>query len=233
MKNNTKHLVIGFGQIGLAVRDILNANYIDIFPDRSDFEERNYEVLHICFPYKESFVETVRRYQNRFSPSITIIHSTVPLGTSDKLSAVHSPCRGIHPNLKKGIMTFVKYFGGINAKEASKYFSDRGIKTYSYLSSRDTEALKLWDTTSYGWNIILEKMIFKYCKENNLNFDLVYTDANKTYNDGYSQLGYPEYKKYILKHIEGKIGGHCVIDNLKHLDSKVASIIEDFNKKLN
>lgn len=226
-------MIIGLGQIGLAIRDILDADCIDLSADKSSFEERNYEVLHICFPYQESFKETVQKYQSRFSPTITIIHSTVPVGTSEKLSAVHSPCRGIHPNLKKGIMTFVKYFGGERAEEAAHYFNDYGIKTHAYSSSRDTEAMKLWDTTIYGWNIILEKMIFAYCKGNDLDFDLIYTKANESYNDGYDKLEYPEYKKYVLRHIDGKIGGHCVIDNLELLDSEVASIIKKFNERLN
>ena len=229
---NTKHLVIGLGQIGSAIREILNADYIDLLADKSHFEERNYEVLHICFSYDKDFSEAVQKYQKRFSPAITIIHSTVPVETSEKLLAVHSPCRGIHPNLKEGILTFVKYFGGEKAEEAAGYFNDCGIKTHAHPSSRDTEAMKLWDTTIYGWNIILEKIIFSYCKENNLDFDLVYTKANESYNDGYEKLGHPEYKKYVLKHVDGKIGGHCVIDNLELLDSEAASIIKDYNEKL-
>lgn len=229
---NTKHLVLGLGQIGSAIRDILDADCIDLWADKSSFEERNYEALHICFSYEESFNEIVQKYQSRFSPIITIIHSTVPIGTSERLSAVHSPCRGIHPNLKAGIMTFVKYFGGEKAEEAALHFHNCGIKTHTCALARDTEAMKLWDTTIYGWNIILEKMIFTYCKENNLDFDLIYTKANESYNDGYEKLGHPEYKKYILRHIDGKIGGHCVIDNLELLDSEVASIIKKFNEKL-
>ncbi len=218
---NTRHLVIGLGQIGSAIRDILDADCIDSSEDKSNFEERKYEVLHICFYYEAGFNEVVQKYQSRFSPTIAIIHSTVPVGTSKKLFAVHSPCRSIHPNLREGIMTFVKYFVEEKAEEAARYFNDCGIKTHTHPSSRNTEALKLWDTTIYGRNIILDQTIFTYCKVNSLDFDLVYTKANESYNDGYKNLGHPEYKKYILKHVDGKIGGHCVIDNLKPLDSKL------------
>jgi hypothetical protein len=229
---NTKHLVIGLGQIGTAIRDILDADCVDLSKDKSNFEERNYEVLHICFSYGNEFVSTVQEYQLRFSPKITIIHSTVPVGTSEKLFAVHSPCRGIHPNLKEGILTFVKYFGGEKAEEAACYFNDCGIRTHTHPASRNTEAMKLWDTTIYGWNIILEKMIFAYCKENNLDFDLVYTKANESYNEGYEKLGHAEYKKYILKHIDGKIGGHCVMNNLDLLESEISTIVKSYNSKL-
>lgn len=228
---NTKHLVIGLGQIGSAIQDILSADYIDLSTDKSRFEERNYAVLHVCFSYGDKFTATVQEYQKRFSPKITVIHSTVPVGTSDKLSAVHSPCRGIHPNLKEGILTFVKYFGGESAAEAASSFSEMNMATSVRPSARDTEAMKLWDTTIYGWNIILEKIIFRYCEENNLDFNLIYTEANKTYNEGYEALAHPEYKKYILKHVDGKIGGHCVMDNLDLLESEVSDIIKYFNSK--
>jgi hypothetical protein len=66
--------------------------------------------------------------------------------------------------------------------------------------------------------------------KNKVNFDLVYTDSCKTYNEGYEKLGHPEYKKYILKHMKGKIGGHCVLNNLKFLDSPIARIIQSRNK---
>ena len=61
---------------------------------------------------------------------------------------------------------------------------------------------------------------------------MVYTHANQSYNDGYNELGHPQYKKYILKHMEGKIGGHCVISNLDLLDSDVSDIIKKYNANL-
>jgi hypothetical protein len=227
-----KHLVIGMGEIGSAIQSILDCDHYDLTADNSSCNHESYEVIHICYPYSENFENSTISYQARFSAKLTVIHSTVPVGTSQKLSAVHSPCRGIHPHLKEGILTFVKYFGGKEAATAAKIFSEYGVKTEITESSTNTEAMKLWDTTIYGWNILLEKMIFDYCKENNLDFDIVYTHANKSYNDGYNELGRPEYKKYILKHMEGKIGGHCVISNLDLLDSDVSVIIKKYNANL-
>jgi hypothetical protein len=225
----TDHLIAGLGQIGYVIRDILDGDSVDILLEKTTCKEKKYHFLHICFPYEEGFIDLVKRYQERFSPNVTVIHSTVPVGTSESLSATHSPCRGVHPNLKEGIMTFVKYFGGEGADEAAKAFFERGIKVIVARSSNDTEAMKLWDTTIYGWNIVLEKTIFAYCKKHNLDFDLVYTEANRTYNEGYSKLGRPEFQKYILKHVEGKIGGHCVVNNLNFLESDISDIIKRLN----
>lgn len=224
-----KQLVIGMGQIGTAIQSVLGC-------DGQDVEIKytgQYDVLHICFPYSDRFIELVENYKLLYKANLVIIHSTVPIGTSEKLGSVSSPCRGIHPNLKEGIETFDKFFGGEQAEEASKLFLDKiGGRCIWTKDSKSVEAMKLWETTQYGFNIILEKEIYKYCQENNLEYDLVYTKSNETYNLGYQRLGHPEYKKYVLKHHEGKIGGHCVIPNLKLLGGFISKTIEDYNNLL-
>ena len=227
-----KHLVIGMGEIGSAIQSILNCDHYDLNKDSNSCNQESYEVIHICYPYSENFVKSTISYQSQFSPKLTIIHSTVPVGTSQKLSAVHSPCRGIHPHLKEGILTFVKYFGGKEAGTAARFFSEYGIKTETTESSANTEAMKLWDTTIYGWNILLEKIIHDYCQKHDLDFEFVYSQANKSYNEGYEALGYPQYKKYILRHMDGKIGGHCVMGNLDLLESEISDFIKDFNQRI-
>ena len=212
------NLVIGVGQIGTAISAILNCEGID-YGQVAD--KKTYKYLHICFPYSENFEKYVEEYKKQYSPDKIIVHSTVPVGTCRKINAVHSPCRGIHPNLEEGIRTFVKFFGGEGSYECAKIFSELGIKTMITPSSEDTEAMKLWDTTIYGINILIEKEIYKYCQENGVDFNIVYTEANKSYNEGYEKLGHPEYKKYILKHVPGVIGGHCVLPNIELLESKV------------
>jgi UDP-N-acetyl-D-mannosaminuronate dehydrogenase len=215
-----KHLVIGLGEIGRAIQSILECDGAD-----KEGTDGNYEILHICIPYNGLFIETVKNYQVKHRAELTIIHSTVPIGTCKILNAVSSPCRGVHPYLEKGIRTFVKFFGGVEAEKASKFFAVYNIKVACFLDSESVEAMKLWDTTIYGLNILLEKEIHRFCTENNLNFDTVYTLANATYNSGYALLGMPQFKKYILKHSEGKIGGHCVLPNCELLNSWVSKLI--------
>jgi UDP-N-acetyl-D-mannosaminuronate dehydrogenase len=222
-----KHLVIGVGQIGNAIKEILNCDGFDI--KINDIIKENYDVLHICFPYSTQFIDAVNKYKSITSANLIIVHSTVPVGTCEKINAVSSPVRGVHPNLVEGIKNFIKYFGGPKAEEASKFFSDLGIEVFNHPDSKTVEAFKLWDTTIYGFNIILEKEIHRYCKENNVDFDLVYTHSNQSYNDGYEKLGLPQYKKYVLKHYDGKIGGHCVIPNLFLLNSWISDLIKEKN----
>ncbi len=228
-----KHLVVGLGQIGSAVRTILAEKYDVTGIDAKDSVGGKFDVLHICIPGGlPDFDGIVRKYQKQYlaGGGLTVIHATVSLGTSDRLGAVHSPVRGIHPDLVGGIKTFVKYFGGSRADEAAKIFADLGITTKTAAKALDTEAGKLWDTTQYGWNIVLEKLIKKWCAENGVDFDLVYSDFNKTYNEGYEKLGHPEYKKYILKHHDGKIGGHCVLQNCDLMDNAITEFIKKENE---
>lgn len=221
------HLVLGMGQIGTAVFKVLKEKYTVYGLDKNDIDSPEldpsltFDFLHIAFPYSDKFISEVQRYKKLFgnAHTIIIIHSTVPVGTTDQIdNAVHSPVRGIHPDLIAGIKTFVKFFGGKLAKEAAKVFEDLGIKTLITKSSKSVEAMKLWDTTIYGVNIALEKWVYDFCQQSGLDFNIVYTESCKSYNDGYEQLGHPEYKKYLLTHVPGKIGGHCVTQNLSLLD---------------
>lgn len=226
-------LVLGLGEIGSAIQKILNCDGYD--KSKSCILTRSqYDVLHVCFPYFEKFEIEVLKYFETYDAQMIIIHSTVPIGTSESIGkiCVASPCRGVHPHLEKGIRTFVKFFGGFLAINAAEIFRNEGIACVTSEDSRSIEAMKLWDTTIYGWNIILEKEIHNFCSENKLDFDLVYTWANETYNEGYSKLGMPQFQKYILRHKDGPIGGHCVIPNLEMLDSRIAHLIKIRNELL-
>lgn len=220
-------LVIGNkGEIGSAIQEVLGCDGVDI----NDGSTMPYDVLHICIPYSDRFLDIVNEYAVWYKPSLIVIHSTVPIGTTDQIeNAVHSPVRGVHPNLVKGIQTFVKYFGGEKAEEAAKLFEDKGVKTQIVKDARTSEAIKLFDTTQYGLQIMIEKEIYKYCQDNNLDFEAVYRDANRTYNEGYIKLKKPEVVRPWLKQVDGTIGGHCVLPNLELFDWWLADLLKEQN----
>lgn len=214
-----KHLVVGLGEIGTALVQIFKAEGEDKFKN-IHAPEGDYKFMHIAFPYvDDSFLDEVRAYQEKFNPKYTVIHSTVPIGTSDKLEAVHSPVRGVHPHLKDSILTFKKFVGGKYAFEVSEEFKKYRIKTLCTLHARNTEALKLMSTTQYGVFIMLNKEIYNWCKENEVDFNIVYTLANETYNEGYTKMFRPEVMRPYLKYFgEEKLGGHCIIPNCELLE---------------
>lgn len=219
MKEKIKHLVVGYGEVGKAIHKILGEAFVVDIKEKCTWDGKKIDVTHICIPFSKNFNAIVKMYM-KYS-ELVIVHSSVPVGTCDRLGVVHSPIRGVHPNLEQGVRTFVKYFGGKGCKKATQIFAEFGIKGLLVKDARTTEALKLWDTTQYGKLIILEKEIYKWCKKHKIDFDTIYTMANKDYNEGYVKLGRPEVVRPYLKHMEGKIGGHCVGNNAKLLGIKL------------
>lgn len=209
-------LIVGNGEVGKSLYNVLGKTHEVLIRDKENTKENVFwtdiDILHICFPYFKDFVNEVKCYQDVYQPKYTIIHSTVPIGTSIQCEAFHSPVRGMHPNMEKGLKTFVKYLAP-RSDFLKRYFNKAGIKIKFAKKQEDTEAGKIFDTTQYGSAIKIEKIIHKFCKDNNLDFDTVYTDFNKTYNEGYSKLGLKNVIRPVLKHMEGKIGGHCIIQN--------------------
>lgn len=232
------HMVIGLGEVGQAVFDVLRAHddYAVGWQDVSDrhvpYKGRTH-VMHVAIPYSKSFEYIVRGYIGTYAPELVIVHATVPIGTCDSNEWVHSPVRGVHPNIAQGIRTFVKYFGGKRSEQAADVFGALGIKVVAVPHARDCEAAKLWDTTQYGVQIVLMKAIYAWCKERGVDFELVYREFNRTYNQGYAALGRPEVARPYLKHVPGPIGGHCVIPNLPLLgENEVTALVRTFNDML-
>lgn len=223
-----KMLVIGLGEVGSALEVVLKEKYeVSTIAKPGDSVQGVFDVLHICFPWNDGFVKSVREYREQYLKpgGLVIIHSTVSVGTSEACDAVHSPIRGMHPDLSSGIKTFVKYFGGPRAEEAANIFIALGIKIQTTPLAKNTEALKLWDTTYYAWNVVFMKELRKWCEAQGVDFDLVYSDANRTYNYGYTTLGKPEVTRPVLKYQPGKIGGHCLIPNCEILGGEIADSI--------
>jgi len=228
-----KHLIIGAGEVGKALFNVLKKRFNISIYDKELSKEKNIQVLHITFPYSKNFISNVKKYIKEYRPKLIIVHSTVPVGTtrSISLNAVHSPIRGVHPNLDKGIKTFVKYFGGKKAKLTASYFEKLGIKTKCFNKQETTELIKILDTAYYGWNILFNKEIKKLADKLKLDFDEIYTIPNLDYNDGYKKLRKPNVVRPVLKYMPGKIGGHCVVQNCELLDNWITKTIKERNKK--
>lgn len=234
----TKHLVLGYkGQVGNAIYRALlrNPMYEVVGHDIAEDSviRGGFDVIHCCIPFSWTFFGAMQSYINDYllPNALVIIHSTVPLGTARALNAVHSPIRGVHPNLLEGVLTFVKFFGGERAEEAAEVFQQLGIRTRTTPRPETTEALKLWDTTYYGVCIAFEKEVHQYCIDHDLDFEIVYDAANKSYNDGYAILGRHDVQRPVLEHHPGRIGGHCVVPNAHLLGGPAADFILETDYK--
>ncbi len=102
-------------------------------------------------------------------------------------------------------------------------------------STNDTEAGKLWSLTAYAWNILLEKQIHEYCELGGLDFDIVYRSFTESYNKGFAAMGRSNVARPVLSHVDGPIGGHCVIPAAEKLAAegdRLAALVVDWNQEL-
>lgn len=230
------HIVVGFGQIGKSIAEVLcddERNYVKAADMgwTNAKEDEVFDVMHICFGWTPEFDFWVEEWIAKYPADLVIVHSTVPVGTCDTLHLVHSPVSGRHPNLAPGIRTFTKWFGGERAMEAAEIFSRMGCLTRCYPTARITEAMKIWATTLYGLEIMIEKEVHEWCCRNGLPFKHVYQTATKDYDEGYQKMGEPKFSRPFLDHVPGPIGGHCVIPNLEFLpDSHLAQLLKQRNE---
>lgn len=234
MKEIKTSLIIGNGEVGKSLYDVLGEKYKISLRDIGGETNEVFDVVHICFPYSKNFVKEVRRYKKLYKPKYTIIHSTIPVGTTNKcgIGVYYSPVRGVHPNLEKGLKTFIKYLAPFS-KDLTEYFFDAGIIISGMATTPETlELAKIMSTTYYGWNIIFQKEMYKLCKKYGVDYDVAYLGWNRTYNEGYRELGMKEVIRPVLNNIKGKIGGHCVIPNLDFIDSKITEFIKKYNNKI-
>jgi len=220
--------ILGYGEVGKAIAKFYKNPLIKDL--NRDDGLKGADVLHICIPWSKDFVKIVKKEIKEINPKLTIIHTTTKVGDTKKIggAVAHSPVKGVHPYLYKGIKTFVKYIGADNKRAgrlAKKHLESLGIKTKVFYPSATTEAIKLWETAQSSWGIVLQKLIKMWCDEKGLDFNLIYTEANKEFNRGYTKLGYPDECLPIFRDMKGKIGGHCLTSNCKLLDSKVAKFI--------
>jgi len=235
-----KTLIIGEGEIGKSLFKILFEEYCCCSYDvkYNDLEYYKYiqtlpytfEIMHICFPYSKTFINDVKEYQKTFNPKYTVIHSTVPVGTSRKLNAVHSPCIGIHPHLATSMKTFTKYLSGKYAGAVADYFRRAGMKVAITDKQETTELAKILCTTYYGMCIEYTKDVKRLCDKYNVPFEFwtIWTD---NYNQGYQKLGYSEYTRPNLVPNMKKIGGHCVVNNTELLETTFTKFIKELNKE--
>lgn len=228
--------IMGLGEVGTAIHKLYtskNYNVLRYDPYKNlcdDFS--NVEILNVCIPCTDTktFIKNVKDVVDRSSKlKMIIIHSSILLGIVEdlkkyypKLNIVHSPIRGVHPELYEGITTFVKYIGHQEGDEQSGieakiHLDSLGLETV-VTTAKTTILMKLLSTTYYGMCIAFTEDMGKICDKENVDFDMI-SHWTQTYNKGYTELDKKNVCRPVLTRIpDGKhIGGHCVIPNAKLL----------------
>lgn len=239
MERSFNSVIVGLGEIGKGLFSVLCNSY-DIATIELDTKADKYpescSILNICIPHDDKFVETVNNYIGIFEPKVTIVHSTVPVGTTKQLNglAVHSPVMAKHPNIAKGLRSYTKFIGYNDEKSRQLVADYLGLKMKVCLleNSDTTELMKLLSLTRYGLYLQVADEMEKACKQFGLDYKLVVTLWELAYNEGISKSS-PEMRRPLYTPPRGTIGGHCVLQNMRKLyeqfDSKVlASFLKKY-----
>jgi len=225
--------ILGFGEVGKAIARFYTAPLVADLSQSLTFSD-DVDMLHICIPFSDSFQNSVVDWIKKTHARYVVIHSTVPVGTTKLINTacadfykfrgvVHSPVRGVHPDLFPALNTFEKYVGCDDlsiGRVVCRHFSFIGIKSTLIKNSGQTELGKLLSTTYYGLCIAFHDYANRLCSENGFDFSVVLTDFNKTYNAGFSALGREEVCRPVLFPPCGPIGGHCIVPNAKILSDQ-------------
>ncbi len=222
-------LVIGLGEIGNALYTILrekygkkrvlghDIKYNEDLPTGSD-------ILHICIPDCTDFVKIVNNYVKICKPKYTIIHSSVPVGTTAQIKgkSFHSPVRGKHPHMVQGLLKYPKYlsFDDADHYEAttlSNYFFSAGIECKIVPDTKVTELGKLLALSRYGVYLAFAKEQEAICEKHDVPYHKVVTDFEKTRTEGLKEIGDEQLIQPLLFPFDQYIGGHCTVEDMQIL----------------
>jgi UDP-N-acetyl-D-mannosaminuronate dehydrogenase len=232
MQTNGAVVVLGQGEIGRPLLRILSQSYECIGVDVEPVEVGSpCSVLHICYPYQiEDFVSTTVSYVEKYQPSLTIINSTVPPGTTRQIQArvtrpvVYSAVRGKHARMQEDMLRYKKFVAGFHSDEtelAIKHFSKAGFETATFRTPEIAELSKLLETTwlgvLVGWSQEVERLAGQIGGS--------YEDVNSFLRE----------IDFLPSHVfPGVIGGHCVMPNILLLrecfDSKYLDAVLESNQ---
>jgi UDP-N-acetyl-D-mannosaminuronate dehydrogenase len=217
VKEENNIVVVGLGEVGRPLLALLSGHYkvigIDITPPSEPIGK--VDVLHICFPFEiKDFVGETARYIERFKPTLTIINSTVAIGTTRAVAqrtgtaVAYSPVRGKHARMLEELGKYTKFVGAMDAasgKRAAEHFESAGLKTKILSAPEAAELAKLTETTYFGLMIAWAQEVERYCDQAGQAYEEVASF--------YEEISFFPATKYF----PGVIGGHCVMPNIEIL----------------
>lgn len=235
MKPRERVVVAGLGEVGKPLLQILSEHHdvlgVDIQPPNEPVGK--VDVLHVCYPFQiKDFVGETARYIELFKPRLTIINSTVAVGTTrvvalrTRAAVVNSPVRGKHARMVEEVRGYTKFVGALDsaaAQDAARHFESAGLKTKILSAPEATELAKLTETTYFGLMIAWAQEIERYCDQASQNYEEIVSF--------YDEISFFPKVKYF----PGVIGGHCVMPNIELLrrfdDSSILKAIQSSNQR--
>ncbi len=214
-------VVAGLGEVGRPLMNILSKSYDCVGIDVEELAiSKPCSVLHVCYPFQiADFVGTTATYIEKLKPGLTIINSTIAVGTTrmvqDRVTTpvAYSPVRGKHAKMEQDMLHYQKFVVGPDPQStqlAAAHFAAAGFKVATFPTLESGELSKLLETTwlgmLVGWAQEIERLAFQ-CGAS-------YEDVN----------AFVEEIDYLPKNVfPGYIGGHCVMPNIAILRKEFAS----------
>lgn len=227
-------LIIGCGEIGLALYRVLHESYgIDKVhkydkKDESKLFPDDIDILNICIPYSNNFVNIVNNYVSEIKPKHIIIHSSVPVGTTAKIRGIvfHSPVMGKHPNIYEGLLQYKKFLsysiGDFNDVQIIyEYFVNSGLEIIVVPQTKSTELMKLLELSRYGVYIAFAKEQESICNKFGLEYENIVSKYERNRNEGLDRLKTYDSKQPILYPFKDYVGGHCTVEDMELLLAQV------------
>jgi len=234
VRDENSVVVVGLGEVGRPLLELLSGHYnvtgVDISPPPAPVGK--VDVLHVCYPFGiKDFVGETARYIDLFRPTLTVINSTVAIGTTRAIAQrtgaamAHSPVRGKHARMLEELRTYTKFVGAMDpasGRYAAKHFESAGLKTRILSAPEATELAKLTETTYFGLLIAWAQEVERYCDKTGQAYEEIVSF--------YEEIQFFPATKYF----PGIIGGHCVMPNIEILrkfdDSLLLSAIQTSNR---
>ncbi len=235
MRTKERVVVVGLGEVGRPLREIIKEHHevigVDITPPSEKIGQ--VDVLHVCYSFQiNDFVGETARYIELFRPKLTIIDSTVGVGTTRAVAertgtaVVNSPVRGKHARMQEELRSYTKFVGAMDpasGQRAAEHFESVGLKTKILSSPEATELAKLTETTYFGLMIAWAQEVERYCDRVGQNYEELVAF--------YDEISFFPKVKYF----PGVIGGHCVMPNIQILrkfdDSAILRAIQSSNQE--
>jgi len=235
MAQQQKVVIVGLGEVGKPLFELASRYHqvvgVDIDPPKQHLEK--VDVVHICFPFEiKDFIGESARYIELYKPRVTVVNSTVGIGTTRAIAnrtgapVVNSPVRGKHVRMLQELQHYVKFVGAIEPADggfAARHFESMGMKTKVLSAPEATELAKLTETTYFGVLIAWAQELERYCDQAGQD---------------YAQVSsfFDEIKFFpSVKYFPGVIGGHCVMPNIEILskfqDSALLRAVKQSNQQ--
>jgi len=226
MQRKAKVVVVGLGEIGKPLSQLISQHHEVVGVDVSPVGQvGEVDIMHVCYPFQiKDFIGETAHYIQHFRPTLTIVNSTVSVGTTRAIAertgtaVVNSPVRGKHARMLEELKHYTKFVGASDpatAAEAARHFESVGLKVKILSSPEATELAKLTETTYFGLMIAWAQELERYCDQAVQNYEEIIAF-------------YDEIKFFPpVKYFPGVIGGHCVMPNIGILSKLTKSVLLD------